>query len=387
MTEESFFNLEEHPHRRRNRLTGEWVLVSPHRTSRPWQGQVEEVAAAKQAQYDPECYLCPGNSRAGGKVNPVYGNTFVFQNDFSALIAGTPEGEIKIGIQDSPIPLLEAQSEPGLCRVICFSPRHDLTLARMELDDIKTVVNVWSEQYLALSHTPWIEHVQIFENRGTMMGASNPHPHCQIWATRHIPVEPAKEQLQFHKYKEQTGGCLLCDYLKLETDAGSGSAVSPLNQNIANDAWGNQRLISENSHFAALVPFWAEWPFETLIISKRHLGNISELNEDERAGLASILKQITTRYDNLFEVPFPYSMGFHQTPVRSQESGEIDGHFHAHFYPPLLRSATVRKFMVGFEMLGTPQRDITPEAAAQRLREVSDIHYQDQNPSARGNPA
>lgn len=376
MKSDSLFNLKEHPHRRHNPLTGEWVLVSPLRTSRPWQGQLEKLAVIAQPRYDPDCYLCPGNSRAGGKTNPAYTSTFVFQNDFSALLPDTPAGQISVGTESAQSPLFEAQSERGICRVICFSPRHDLTVARMEVEELKKVVDVWIAQYRELSEVPWIGHVQIFENRGAMMGASNPHPHCQIWATSHLPVEPQKEQTQFEEYKRITGGCLLCDYLQLE---GSGQAETPVatpgGQLPQEQDLLGRRMVCENKHFAALVPFWAVWPFEILLISKKHLGTIEELGGDERVSLASILKQITTRYDNLFKIAFPYSMGFHQTPPRLAAAAGIGWHFHGHFYPPLLRSATVRKFMVGFEMLGTPQRDITPEAAAERLREVSGLHY------------
>ena len=375
MKSDSLFCLEEHPHRRRNPLTGEWVLVSPHRTSRPWQGQTEKLAVISQPRYDPDCYLCPGNSRAGGKTNPAYNSTFVFQNDFSALLADTPPGKISVGMGSSKPPLFEARGERGICRVICFSPRHDLTIARMEAEDLKGVVDVWSDQYQELSDIPWINHVQIFENRGAMMGASNPHPHCQIWATSHLPVEPAKEQKQFEEYKKLSGGCLLCDYLKLESSRSADPPLPATGENPGEQELPGYRMVCENDHFAAVVPFWAVWPFEILLISKRHLGSMAELEGGERGSLGSILKQITTRYDNLFEVSFPYSMGFHQTPPRHEATSGTDWHFHGHFYPPLLRSATVRKFMVGFEMLGTPQRDITPEAAAERLRQVPALHY------------
>ena len=375
MTSDSLFNLKEHPHRRRNPLTGEWVLVSPHRTSRPWQGQLEKLAVIEQPRFDPGCYLCPGNSRAGGETNPAYTSTFVFQNDFSALLPDTPLGKTNVGIH-SAYPLFEAQAERGICRVICFSARHDLTLARMTEDELEKVVDVWSEQYKQLSEVPWIGHVQIFENRGAMMGASNPHPHCQIWATSHLPVEPTKEQDRFQAYKRLTGGCLLCDYLKLESSAElEMPPASPGDELSRKGNWPGRRTVCENDHFTALVPFWAVWPFEILLVSKRHLGSMDELNNEERFSLGSILKQITTRYDNLFEVSFPYSMGFHQTPAQLTASARTEWHFHAHFYPPLLRSASVRKFMVGFEILATPQRDITPEAAAVRLREVSGRHY------------
>ena len=342
-------NFAQDPHRRFNPLTREWVLVSPHRTQRPWQGQVEKAARPAAVEYDPSCYLCPGNSRAGGHQNPAYETTFIFDNDYAALLPGTSPDEANTD------DLIVAVGEPGICRVICFLPRHDLTVARMQLPEIRRVIDVWAEQYLDLGSKPLIGHVQIFENRGDMMGASNPHPHCQIWSTATLPNEPAKELSAQSAYHERKG-CLLCDYLKLELGRG-------------------ERIVLENDHFAALVPFWAIWPFETLVLPKRHSGSLEQLTDAERDALAEIMKALTTRYDNLFEVSFPYSMGFHQRPTDGQPHPEW--HLHAHYYPPLLRSATVRKFMVGFEMLGTPQRDITPEAAAQRLRELPSQHYLD----------
>ena len=337
-------DLKEHPHRRLNPLTGEWVLVSPHRTKRPWQGQVERPAQPAHVEYDPSCYLCPGNARAGGHANPAYSDTFVFENDFAALLAGTPPGRFD---EDG---LLVAESESGVCRVICFSSRHDLTLARMEPADIVKVVEVWKSQYVELGSRPDIGYVQIFENRGDMMGASNPHPHCQIWASAGIPNELRKEQQALLARKT----CLLCDYVELELRRG-------------------ERIVCRNEHFVTVVPFWALWPFETMVLPLRHFGSMDVMTPDETAALADILKQTVTRYDNLFEVSFPYSMGFHQSPT--DKAVHPEWHFHAHFYPPLLRSATVRKFMVGYEMVGTPQRDITPESAAQRLRETSAKHY------------
>ncbi len=343
-------NPSEHPHRRLNPLTGEWVLVSPHRTQRPWQGQVEKEAQAVQPAYDPECYLCPGNVRAGGVRNPDYKQTFVFENDFAALKPDVPTDRLDEGARG----LLVAQGEPGICRVICFLPRHDLTLATMEVKDIAAVVDVWTEQYRELREKNWIKHVQIFENRGAMMGASNPHPHCQVWANAALPNEAAKELAAQQRYFAEHSGCLLCEYLKLELEK-------------------RERIICENDHFVAVVPFWAVWPFESLVLGRKHLGDMTEMNQSERAALADILKRLTTRYDNVFEVSFPYSMGFHQKPTDGQRYPEW--HMHAHFYPPLLRSATVRKFMVGYEMLGGPQRDITPESAAERLRACSEVHH------------
>jgi UDPglucose--hexose-1-phosphate uridylyltransferase len=342
------FDLTNHPHRRYNPLSREWVLVSPHRTQRPWQGQVEKPAPEQRPTYDPQCYLCPGNARAGGVSNPAYTSTFVFTNDFAALLPATPEGSLDRG------GLMRADSARGTCRVVCFSPRHDLTMAEMDVAELATVVDVWAEQYEDLGAQPSIGYVQIFENRGAMMGASNPHPHGQIWATSYLPQHVAREQESQQEYYESNGRTLLADYLALELEDGA-------------------RLVCANDHFVALVPFWAVWPFETLVISRRPAGALPELDAAERAGLADILKRLTTRYDNLFEVSFPYSMGFHQRPTDGQ--AHLEWHLHAHFYPPLLRSATVRKFMVGFEMLGEAQRDITAEQAAERLRAQSERHY------------
>ncbi|MEO7913542.1 MAG: UDP-glucose--hexose-1-phosphate uridylyltransferase [Roseiflexaceae bacterium] len=343
------FNLSNHPHRRYNPLSREWVLVSPHRTQRPWQGQVEQTAPEQRPSYDPTCYLCPGNQRAGGVSNPAYDGTFVFTNDFAALLLDTPDGTFERGNG-----LMRAESERGTGRVVCFSPRHDLTLAEMDPADLAQVVDVWVEQYQELGALPQISYVQIFENRGAMMGASNPHPHGQIWATEHLPLNVAREQQAQAEYFAANSRTLLADYLALELEE-------------------NKRIVVSNEHFVALVPFWAVWPFETLVISRRPVRALPDLNADERAGLADILKQLTTRYDNLFQVSFPYSMGFHQQPTDS--AAHPEWHFHAHFYPPLLRSATVRKFMVGFELLAEPQRDITAESAAERLREQPAEHY------------
>ena len=337
--------LSEDPHRRFNPLTREWILVSPHRALRPWQGEVEKLPPAHLPEYDPTCYLCPGNARAGGVRNPAYRGTYVFDNDFAALKPETATERLDLEGRG----LLVAEGEPGVCRVICFLPRHDLTLSTMDPKDIVEVVRTWTREFAELGGRAEINHVQIFENRGSMMGASNPHPHCQIWATHSLPEAPAKEFAAQSEYRRNRSTCLLCEYLALEHD-----------QNI--------RIICENEGFTAMVPFWAVWPFELLVCSRRHLATLPELTADEQAQLAGLLKQITSTYDRVFEVPFPYSMGFHQAPT--DDAPHPEWHFHAHFYPPLLRSATVRKFMVGFEMLGTPQRDVTPETAAERLRSL-----------------
>jgi UDPglucose--hexose-1-phosphate uridylyltransferase len=348
-------NLYQDPHRRFNPLTRDWVLVSPHRTERPWRGQLESTPSGPALSYDPTCYLCPGNERAGGACNPKYQTTFVFTNDFAAL-----KPEVRLARQDdSGRGLLLSESEAGTCRVMCFSPCHDLTLARMTVPEIASVVDMWAEQSAEIGSLPYINYVQIFENRGEIMGCSNPHPHGQIWATQTIPNEPRKEQESQTAYLQNNHTCLLCDYLQLETRAGT-------------------RMVVENAHFAALVPFWAIWPFEVLLLSKRHTGSLESLDPAMRNGLAEIFKELTTRYDNLFEISFPYSMGFHQSPTDGEAHPEW--HLHAHFYPPLLRSATVRKFMVGYEMLASPQRDTPPEAAAATLRNLAGLHYADRKP-------
>jgi UDPglucose--hexose-1-phosphate uridylyltransferase len=367
------FDLTDHAHRRYNPLTREWLLVSPHRTKRPWLGQVETPPSEERPRYDPTCYLCPGNERAGGARNPLYTSTFVFDNDFSALgletmvaatAVGPPTGRVDEGqpfdtAQDRPFDiaqgeLLVARAEQGICRVICFSPRHDLTLPEMTLPAIRRVVDVWAEQYQELGSLPQIGHVQIFENKGAMMGASNQHPHGQAWANMSLPHEPAKELAAQTDYWQQNRSCLLCDYLGLEERL-------------------HERLICSNDHFVALVPFWAVWPFETLLLSRRHVPSLLELTDGERDSLAAIVQELTTRYDNLFQISFPYSMGLHQQPTQGRDFA--GWHLHAHTYPPLLRSATVRKFMVGYELLAEPQRDIPAEAAAARLREVDAVHY------------
>jgi UDPglucose--hexose-1-phosphate uridylyltransferase len=341
-----FLKLTEDPHRRLNALTDEWVLVSPHRATRPWQGEVASLATASEPDYDPTCYLCPGNARVGGVRNPPYSGTFVFDNDFAALKSQTERARIDLGEAG----LLVAEGEPGICRVICFSPRHNLTLATMSAQKIEPVVATWMAQFRELGAMEGINHVQIFENRGAMMGASNPHPHCQIWATSSVPEAPQKELLAQKNYFASRRKCLLCTYAALEQQE-------------------RQRVVCQNDGFLAVVPFWAVWPFEILVCSRRHIATMNDFTTDDAHSLSDILHRVTSTYDKVFGVPFPYSMGFHQAPTDGFDHPEW--HFHAHFYPPLLRSATIRKFMVGFEMLGTPQRDITPEFAAARLRELA----------------
>ena len=336
------------PHRRFNPLTGESVLVSPHRAKRPWQGQVEKSSTENLPHYDPTCYLCPRNERVGGVTNPDYKAAFAFDNDFAALL---PD---EVPAPASTHPLLASVSERGLCRVVCFSPRHDLTLPELDLAAVENVIATWTEQTVDLSRKNFIHYVQVFENKGAVMGCSNPHPHSQVWASEHIPNEPAKELERQKAYFAQNGRTLLSDYL-------------------AEEHKRNERILFANEHFTALVPYWAVWPFETMIVAHRNAAYLSELTSAEVSALAEIMKRVTTRYDNLFEVSFPYSMGFHQAPFDGQPHPEWT--LHAHFYPPLLRSATVRKFMVGYEMLAMPQRDITPETAAERLRSLSDTHY------------
>jgi UDPglucose--hexose-1-phosphate uridylyltransferase len=342
--------LFEGPHRRRNALTGDWTLVSPHRDRRPWLGQVERLQAQSLPAYDPACYLCPGNARACGVRNPEYAGTLVFDNDFPALLP-TSDGTAPPTPEQ---PLLRSEAELGICRVVCFSPRHNLTLPEMTAEQVTAIVHTWGSQTRELGNLDFIRYVQIFENKGESMGCSNPHPHNQIWATAAIPNEPFKELQTQEVYLREHQRPLLHDYLDAERRL-------------------EQRILFANAHFTALVPFWAVWPFEVLVIAHRQVGSISELSEVEAEALANALLRVTTRYDNLFEISFPYSMGFHQAPTDGQPHPEWV--LHAHYYPPLLRSATIRKFMVGFEMLGMPQRDLTPETAAERLRRLSDTHF------------
>jgi UDPglucose--hexose-1-phosphate uridylyltransferase len=340
------FQPTEHPHRRYNPLTGDWLVVSPHRLRRPWRGRVETPPQESRPAYDPGCYLCPGNERAGGARNPAYSGTFVFDNDFPALLPDTPSGEVNVE------ELLVAKAQRGACRVVCFSPRHDLTLPEMPVGAIRGVVDTWADQTAELgARYRW---VQVFENKGEVMGCSDPHPHGQIWAGSALPNEPSKEERQQRAYFEAHGEPLLVAYANLEVTR-------------------RERIVVENAYWLAVVPYWAVWPFETLLLPRRHILRLPDLSEDERDALAEILKHLLTKYDNLFQVSFPYSMGWHGAPTGA--GAYPHWQLHAHFHPPLLRSATVKKFMVGYEMLAEAQRDLTAEQAAERLRALPEGHY------------
>ena len=338
------------PHRRYNPLIDEWVLVSPERTNRPWLGRRDPRPPADLPAYDPECYLCPGNTRANGNINPTYADTFVFTNDFAALQPDTSTARLDDG-------LLRAEGEQGTCRVLCFSPQHNLTMAGMSPAAVRRIVDVWAAETRDLGrHYRW---VQVFENRGETMGASNPHPHGQVWAGTALPREAAREDAGQRRWWEATGHRLLLDYAGQEHDG--------------------PRVVHEDDDWLLVVPFWALWPYETLVIPKRPVQRLPELHEGQRESLGVALIEVLSRYDNLFQLPFPYSMGWHQAPF---DDGNHDHwQLHAHFYPPLLRSASVRKFMVGYELLAETQRDMSPEEAAARLRTISAIHYSNDGPS------
>ncbi len=335
-------NLQDYSHRRYNILTGEWVLVSPHRTKRPWQGKQEKTPEDNRPAYDPSCYLCPGNTRINGEVNPNYTDVFVFTNDFAALQKETKSFSINDG-------LLRAESESGVCKVVCFSPDHAKSLPDMEVEDIAKVVKMWQHEYKTLGAEEGINHVQIFENKGEIMGCSNPHPHGQIWSQSTVPNEVAKKDHHQKAYFEEKKSSLLGDYLLQEI------AI-------------NERIIWQNDDYVVLTPFWAVWPFEAMIAPKKKKKNILSLSEKESIGFAEAISKLTQAYDKLFDCSFPYSAGIHQSPTNGLDNSHW--HWHMSFYPPLLRSATVKKFMVGYEMFGTPQRDITTEQAVQRLKEL-----------------
>lgn len=343
-------NLAETPHKRFNALNGEWIIVSPHRTKRPWQGKQESPSMDQRPIHDETCYLCPRNTRADGSINPDFNSSYAFTNDFAALL---PEIVTQTTYNESD--LLKAEHVRGICRVICFSPRHDLTLAKMDLKDIVPVIELWQKEYSEITKLEWVKNILIFENKGEIMGCSNPHPHGQIWAQGDLPAEMVKESLQQLNYYQKNNKTLLSDYLALELTEES-------------------RIVCSNEHFVVLVPFWATWPYETIIIGRTPKNNITEFNSEEVSALADILKKLTVRYDNLFQTSFPYSAGMHQAPVNDGDHPEWQ--WHMHFYPPLLRSATVKKFMVGYELLASPQRDITAESAAKRLRELPEMHFE-----------
>ncbi|KAK9459492.1 galactose-1-phosphate uridyl transferase [Lipomyces oligophaga] len=349
------FDFNNNSHRRYNPLLDSWILVSPHRTQRPWLGQQEATSGDVLASYDPKCYLCPTNTRATGSKNPQYESTFVFVNDYAAVREIQPDYFSKDS-QDARSRLFKVQGTKGTCFVICFSPKHNVTLPLMSTAEISIVLDTWTDLYKKLQRETSFRYLQIFENKGASMGCSNPHPHCQAWCTDSVPTEPATELSSFRKYQQENGSCMLCDYLSIELEERS-------------------RVVLENDSFAVVVPFWAVWPFETLVLSKHHTSSLPEFTVKQKLELADLIRQLTIKYDNIFNTSFPYSMGLHQAPIKPIENELELAHFHMHFYPPLLRGATVRKFLVGYEMLAEPQRDLTAEQAADRIRNSSSVHY------------
>ncbi|KAJ1718136.1 galactose-1-phosphate uridyl transferase [Coemansia biformis] len=363
------FSFADHSHRRFNPLTGSWALCSPHRAKRPWLGQVEEVAGEHPPPYDPKCFLCPGNTRATGAQNSNYSSAHVFPNDYAALHAEQPEctadALARVAGSNASDELFRVESTRGRCKVLCFTPRHDLTLPELSIDDICSVVRAWQDVYAELSADPAIRYVQLFENKGAMMGCSNPHPHGQVWALSDIPTEPAKEIASLKAFRRKHAdadpdACLLCSYVRAEEANATSESTN--------------RVILQNDSFVALVPFWAVWPLEAMIVAKAHVSSIAELDGTQARHLAEAIQGLTIRYDNVFQCSFPYSMGLHQAPTAADPDAGCC-HLHLHFYPPLLRSATVRKFLVGFEMMAEPQRDLTAEQAAGWLRAQSPVHY------------
>lgn len=335
-----------YPHRRYNALTGDWILVSPQRTQRPWQGNTEHLPPAELPQYDPNCYLCPGNIRANGNRNPQYTDTYVFTNDFPALLPDAPLDA------DPPSALFKAEGVRGTSRVVCFSPRHDLTLGQLPQRAIRNVIDTWAAETAELGKL--YRWVQLFENKGAVMGCSNPHPHGQFWTGTALPTEARKEDDAQETYLKKHNSVLLLDYLREELQRG-------------------ERIVAENTHWTCIVPYWAVWPFEVLLVPRRHVLRLPDLTDDERTALATVLKTVLNKFDNIFSVSFPYTMGWHGAPFHDAPAGHWQ--LHAHIYPPLLRSATVKKFMVGYEMLAEPQRDITPESSAELLRNLPDVPH------------